>query len=214
MCVAVVCNPQAGHDIENLVIRRRPIDQAPLHDGGARNRPTRGRADRLAGFNVPGVEGVRSIAPLGNLPVEMAHGESGVDDELPSLGRRGARFEGTLEGQETTGRVRGGYVIQAAASSQKEAVARGLSGMVPGQLLNPAANQGPSQTRPLSNCEDLHRPSDGGGLDPLIEPGPARRADVFPRASGVQRKGGLRRLRALWRGSEQNEWNEERSRRM
>src|SRR5438128_908661 len=200
MSVAVVRDPEAGHEIENLVIRRRPIDQAPLQDRGARNRPPRGRADRLAGFNIPGVEGVRSIP--GKLPVEMAHGESGVDDELPSLGWRGARLDGALKSQEGTGRVRGGYVIQAVASSEKDAVAGGLSGLVPGQFLNPAANQGTSQTGPPSSCEDLHPPSDGGGVDALIEPGPARRAQVFPRASGVQRKGGLRRLRALGGGKE------------
>src|SRR5438046_6425741 len=103
MSVAVVRDPEAGHDIENLVIRRRPIDQAPLQDRRARNRPPRGRADRLAGFNIPGVEGVRSIPPLGKLPVEMANGESGVDDELTSLGWRGARLDGARKRQEGRG---------------------------------------------------------------------------------------------------------------
>src|SRR6266496_841410 len=165
MSVDVARNPEAGHDIEHLVIRRGPIDQAPLQDRGARNRPPRVRADRLARFNIPGVEGVRSVPPLGSLPVEMTHRESGVDDEFPSLVRRGTRFDGALEGQEGTGRVRGGYVIQAVASSQKDAVARSQSGMVPGEFLNPAANQGTSQLGPLSSCEDLQRPSDGSGVD-------------------------------------------------
>src|ERR1043166_1774230 len=155
MAIHVVRDPNAGHEIQKLVVGHRPVDQAPLNDCGAVKRPPRSSGNRGARLNIPCIESVGPVSSLGTLPVEMPNGERRVHDEIRSLGEGRTGSQSTLERIERSGGIVGGNMVQAPSASQQETVAWRSTRMVPSELLNPAADQGAPRRRPVSNGQDL-----------------------------------------------------------